>query len=156
MKKQSWWERLLGIGNTTSNSAAVAKDRLTVLVASNNTQLQTRLTPERIEQMKREIAAVVSRYVSGLDDNSININHRKEDSMDVLEMNISLPDLIKKVEDESERLSTPKVIAKPKAAPVKLDDESKETDDVSSEKTDKADEKAGEDEVADDPKKSDA
>lgn len=151
MKKQSWWERLLGIGNTTSSSAAIAKDRLTVLVASNNTQLQTRLTPDRIEQMKREIAAVVSRYVSGLGDDSININHRKEDSMDVLEMNISLPDLIKGVENESERLTDKKSDSKSeKHAEEKSDDKADDkaddepSDDKSEDTTsdDKADKKS--------------
>lgn len=132
MKKQSWWERLLGINSATSTSAAIAKDRLTVLVASNNTQLQTRLTPDRIEQMKREIAAVVSRYVSGLDDDSININHRKEDSMDVLEMNISLPDLIKGVENESERLNDQKTEKKE----VKKSDDDEEDDEYDDEEDD--------------------
>lgn len=129
MKKQSWWARLLG-QTTTSSSAAIAKDRLTVLVASNNSQLKTRLTPERIEEMKREIASVVSKYVSGLDDNSININHRKEDSMDVLEMNISLPDLIKGVEDESERLkSRPNRKADDASDDDKSDDKKEDKDD---------------------------
>lgn len=129
MKKQSWWARLLG-QTTTSSSAAIAKDRLTVLVASNNSQLKTRLTPERIEEMKREIASVVSKYVSGLDDNSININHRKEDSMDVLEMNISLPDLIKGVEDESERL---------KSRPARKADDASDDDKSDDKKEDKDD-----------------
>lgn len=129
MKKQSWWARLLG-QTTTSSSAAIAKDRLTVLVASNNSQLKTRLTPERIEEMKREIASVVSKYVSGLDDNSININHRKEDSMDVLEMNISLPDLIKGVEDESERL---------KSRPARKADDETDDDKSDDKKDDKGD-----------------
>lgn len=91
MKKQSWLSRLLGQSSNTPSSAEIAKDRLTVLVASNN-QLRSRLTSERIEQMKREIADVVGKYVSGVDINAVNINHRKEESMDVLEMNISLPE----------------------------------------------------------------
>lgn len=91
MKKKSWFSRLLGQDNTPS-SAEIAKNRLTVLVASNDNQLKTRLTQERIDKMKREIAEVVSKYVSGVQIDDIDINHTKEESMDVLQMSISLPE----------------------------------------------------------------
>lgn len=88
--KQSFWSKLFG-GNSGSNSADIAKDRLKVIVASHD-RLNTRLTPDRIEQMKREILEVVSKYVSGVNLDNLNIKHRHEESLDVLEMNISLPD----------------------------------------------------------------
>lgn len=91
MKKQSWFSRLLG-QNSGPTSAEIAKNRLTVLVASDDNQLKIRLTQDRIDKMKREIADVVSRYVSGVQIEDIDINHCKEDSMDVLQMNINLPD----------------------------------------------------------------
>lgn len=88
--KKGFWSTLFG-GNTSSNSADIAKDRLKVIVASHD-RLNTRLTADRIEQMKREILSVVNKYVNGVSIDDLNINHRHEDNLDVLEMNISLPD----------------------------------------------------------------
>ncbi|OOS23110.1 cell division topological specificity factor MinE [Moraxella pluranimalium] len=89
--KKGFWSSLFGGGNSNPSSADIAKDRLKVIVASHD-RLNTRLTAERIEQMKREILAVVGKYVNGVNIDDLNINHRHEDSVDVLEMNISLPD----------------------------------------------------------------
>lgn len=92
MKKKSWLARLLGQDDTPT-SAEIAKNRLTVLVASNDNQLKNRLTQDRIDKMKREIAEVVNKYVAGMQIDDININHRKEDTMDVLQMSINLPEV---------------------------------------------------------------
>ncbi|USZ15842.1 cell division topological specificity factor MinE [Moraxella sp. FZFQ2102] len=89
--KKGFWSSLFGGGTSSQSSADIAKDRLKVIVASHD-RLNTRLTAERIEQMKREILAVVGKYVNGVNIDDLNINHRHEDSVDVLEMNISLPD----------------------------------------------------------------
>lgn len=94
MKKTSWLSRLLGqpVG---PSSADIAKDRLTVLVASGNSRLQNRLTDETIDKMKREILDVVNRYVAGvnLDDVEIKKDKSEEaDNMDILAMFINLPD----------------------------------------------------------------
>ncbi|MDO4250192.1 MAG: cell division topological specificity factor MinE [Moraxella sp.] len=90
MKKSPWWSRLFGAEDTPS-SADIAADRLMVMVASGR-QLSDRLTADRIEKMKREIAEVVSKYIGGVALDDINIHQRKADNMDVLEMNIQLPD----------------------------------------------------------------
>lgn len=92
MKKTSWFAKLLGQEQKTP-SAHLAKDRLTVLIASDNNQLKRRLTQDCIDKMKREIADVVGRYVSGVMIEDIDINHHKEDMMDVLQMSINLPDV---------------------------------------------------------------
>lgn len=91
MMKKGFWSSLFGGSTSSQSSADIAKDRLKVIVASHD-RLNTRLTAERIEQMKREILAVVGKYVNGVNIDDLNINHRHEDSVDVLEMNISLPD----------------------------------------------------------------
>ena len=49
--KKGFWASLFG-GNDTPSSADIAKDRLKVIVASSD-RLNTRLTADRIEQMKR-------------------------------------------------------------------------------------------------------
>ncbi len=90
MMKKGFWSTLFG-NQGSSNSADIAKDRLKVIVASHD-RLNNRLTADRIEQMKREILAVVNKYVNGVNIDDLNINHRHEDNLDVLEMNISLPD----------------------------------------------------------------
>ena len=91
MKKSSWLSRLFG-NDDHVNSADIAKDRLKVVIASNNDRLKNRLTPDRIERMKREILEVVNKYVNGVQIDDVNIHHRHEDSIDVLEMNINLPE----------------------------------------------------------------
>ena len=88
--KKGFWSSLLG-GDHKSNSANTAAERLKVIVASEN-RLQDRLTPDRIERMKREILAVVNTYVSGVQIDDVNIQHHNEANMEVLEMNISLPE----------------------------------------------------------------
>lgn len=94
-KKKGFWSNLFGSENQTSGSANMATERLKVIVASEN-RLNSRLTAERIEKMKREILEVVNKYVNGVQIDDVNINHRHEDSLDVLEMNISLPENQKK------------------------------------------------------------
>lgn len=72
-------------------SAKAATDRLKVIVASEH-NLSNRLHPEKIERMKREILDVVNKYVHGVDLEDVIINHRSEADIDMLEMNINLPD----------------------------------------------------------------
>lgn len=71
-------------------SASIAKDRLKVIVATHH--LNDRLPPERIDEMKQEILEVVNRYVSGVRMSDVNIQQRKEEDMDILEMNVNLPE----------------------------------------------------------------
>lgn len=84
------WKMLFG-GDEESKSASIAKDRLKVIVASSE-RLNTRLTQPRIDEMKREILAVVNKFVSGVQIDDVNIKQRNADSLDVLELSINLPD----------------------------------------------------------------
>ena len=88
--KKGFWSSLFG-SDHKSNSANTAAERLKIIFAIEN-RLQDRLTPERIERMKREILAVVNNYVSGVQIDDVNIQHHNEANMEVLEMNISLPE----------------------------------------------------------------
>ncbi|WP_131667844.1 cell division topological specificity factor MinE [Psychrobacter pygoscelis] len=90
-KKKGFWSSLFGGDDRQSGSANTATERLKVIVASEN-RLNSRLTSDRIEKMKREILEVVNKYVNGVQIDDVNIHHRHEDSLDVLEMNINLPD----------------------------------------------------------------
>lgn len=77
-------------GESKSNSANIATERLKVIVASEH-RLHNRLTTDRIERMKREILSVVNNYVSGVQMSDVQIQHHTEANMEVLEMNINLP-----------------------------------------------------------------
>lgn len=90
-RKKGFWSSLFSPSERESGSANMATERLKVIVASEN-RLNSRLTSERIEKMKREILEVVNKYVNGVQIDDVNIHHRHEDSLDVLEMNINLPD----------------------------------------------------------------
>ncbi len=90
-KNSSWLDRLLG-RQPTKTSADIAKERLTVLVASDNKQLRSRLTQDNIDKMKREIAEVVNRYIGNVALEDIDINRRTEEDMDILQMSINLPE----------------------------------------------------------------
>lgn len=72
-------------------SAKAAKDRLKVIVASEN-RLGRRLSQDKIERMKIEIMEVVNRYVRGVDEQDIQMSVRTEADVEMLEMNINLPE----------------------------------------------------------------
>lgn len=86
----SWFD-IFKTNKPEVSSAQAARDRLSVIVASDH-RLSSRLHPEKIERMKREILEVVNRYVHGVSISDVNINQRSERDVDVLEMNISLPE----------------------------------------------------------------
>ncbi len=91
-KRKGFWAYLFGSSDSKTGSAEKAKERLRLIVASDHRALNGRLTPESIEKMRREILQVVNKYVSGLEMNDVNINRRKEDDIDLLEMSINLPE----------------------------------------------------------------
>ena len=85
-----FWSSLFDNDNK-SNSANKATERRRVIVAREN-RLNNRLTPERIEKMKREILEVVNKYVNGIKIDDVNLQHHAEANFDVFELNISLPE----------------------------------------------------------------
>lgn len=71
------------------NTASVAKERLKVVVAH---QRQGRDNgPVYLPKLREELLAVVRRYVE-VPDSAVHINVQREDGLEVLEMNITLPD----------------------------------------------------------------
>ena len=85
-----FWSKLFS-GDDKTTSAQTAKDRLKVLVASEQ-GLGRRLSQDKIDQMKKEILQVVTRYVRGVDEQNINMQVRSEANIEMLEMNINLPE----------------------------------------------------------------
>ena len=85
-----FWSKLFSNDDKPS-SAKTAKDRLKVIVASEN-GLGKRLSQDKIDQMKKEIMQVVNRYVRGVDEQHIQMQVRSEANIEMLEMNINLPE----------------------------------------------------------------
>lgn len=85
-----FWSKLFSSDEKPS-SAQTAKDRLKVIVASEQ-GLGRRLSQDKIDQMKKEIMQVVSRYVRGVDEQHIQMQVRSEANIEMLEMNINLPE----------------------------------------------------------------
>lgn len=85
-----FWSKIFG-GEEQPTSAQTAKDRLKVIVASEQ-GLGRRLSQEKIDQMKTEIMQVVNRYVRGVDEQHIQMQVRSEANLEMLEMNINLPE----------------------------------------------------------------
>ena len=85
-----FWSKLFSSDEKPS-SAQTAKDRLKVIVASEQ-GLGRRLSQDKIDQMKKEIMQVVNRYVSGVNEQHIQMQVRSEANIEMLEMNINLPE----------------------------------------------------------------
>jgi cell division topological specificity factor len=85
-----FWSKLFSSEEKPS-SAQTAKDRLKVIVASEQ-GLGRRLSQDKIDQMKTEIMQVVNRYVRGVDEQHIQMQVRSEANIEMLEMNINLPE----------------------------------------------------------------
>ncbi|WP_026352963.1 cell division topological specificity factor MinE [Solimonas variicoloris] len=71
------------------NTASVAKERLKVVVAH---QRDGRANgPVYLPMLREELLNVVRKYVQ-VPDNAVQINVQREDGLEVLEMNITLPE----------------------------------------------------------------
>lgn len=70
------------------NTAAVAKERLQILVAHERTQ---RSKPSYLGKLQEELLEVVRKYVN-VGQDAITVNMEQEDNREILELNIVLPD----------------------------------------------------------------
>ena len=69
-------------------TANVAKERLQILVAHDRAE---RGRPSYLPQLQMEILAVIRRYVD-VDMNAVSVNYEQEESREILELNIVLPE----------------------------------------------------------------
>ena len=73
-------------------SAQTARDRLQIIIAQERVKDQA---PDYLPTLQKELLEVLSKYVQvSLED--IRISQEKQDGVDVLELNITLPDAPKK------------------------------------------------------------
>ena len=83
------WLKLFRL-EPTKNTASLAKERLKVVVAH---QREGRAGgPVWLPQLREEILAAVRRYAQ-VADSAVHINVQREAGLEVLEMNIALPEL---------------------------------------------------------------
>lgn len=76
------------ISSRSKGTANVAKERLQILVAHDRA---ARDQPSYLPQLQQEILAVIRKYVD-VDLSAVSVNYEQEDSHEVLELNIVLPD----------------------------------------------------------------
>lgn len=69
-------------------SAAIARDRLQIIIAQERVKAQV---PDYLPTLQKELLDVLSKYVT-ISPEDIRINHEKQDGVDVLELNITLPE----------------------------------------------------------------
>ncbi|MCO5763733.1 MAG: cell division topological specificity factor MinE [Gammaproteobacteria bacterium] len=69
-------------------TAAIAKERLQILVAHDRA---TRNQPSYLPELQREILQVIRKYVD-VDMNAVSVNYEQDETREVLELNIVLPE----------------------------------------------------------------
>lgn len=85
---QDFLQRLFGRGNIARGSASLAKERLQFVLIHD----RINLPPEQMEQMKREILAVIAKYVTIEGDNvDIALQNRDRFNLLVAEVPFSKP-----------------------------------------------------------------
>lgn len=85
--------------NRRHNSAAVAKERLQIIVAHERGN--RRHSPDYLPALKKELLSVVRKYVPVAQEN-VKVHLDREGEYEVLELNITLPD-----EQHPERRESP-------------------------------------------------
>lgn len=72
----------------SKGTASVAKERLQILVAHDRSE---RRRPSYLPKLQREILEVIRKYVD-VDMKHVSVNYEQEDSREILELNIVLPE----------------------------------------------------------------
>ena len=81
-------ERLFG---KRQKSAVIARERLQIIIAQERNQTEGNNTPDYLPTLQRELMELLSKYVQ-VNPEDIRVTHEKQDGMDVLEVNIVLPE----------------------------------------------------------------
>lgn len=82
-------DRLLG---KKPKTASVARDRLQIIIAQERANRDAEnATPDYLPTLQRELLEVLSKYVK-IKLQDINISHEKQDGVDMLALNITLPE----------------------------------------------------------------
>jgi cell division topological specificity factor len=71
-------------------TASVAKERLQIILAHERTG-RSAIRPDYLPALQRELIAVISKYVA-INPDHIKVNLERQDTLDVLEVKIELPE----------------------------------------------------------------
>ena len=74
--------------NTRPSTAAIAKERLQILVAHERSE---RNKPDYLPMLQQELLEVIRKYVD-VDQDAISVTMEQDDKREILELNIVLPD----------------------------------------------------------------
>ena len=74
--------------SSKGGSAAIAKERLQILVAHERT---SRNQPSYLPQLQRELLEVIKKYIN-VEQDAITFHIEQDDNQETLELNIVLPD----------------------------------------------------------------
>jgi cell division topological specificity factor len=77
--------------SSRTKSATIAKERLQILVAHERSE---RDQPEYLAALQKDLLAVIRKYVH-IDPGAISVNLEQDETREVLELNIVLPDEVK-------------------------------------------------------------
>lgn len=73
------------------NTATVARDRLKLVVAHQREGRTNGNSPAYLPRLREELLSVVRKYVQ-VPDSAVHVNLQREAGLEVLEMNITLPE----------------------------------------------------------------
>lgn len=82
------WKALFG--RQQKNSASLAKERLQVIVAHQRTGMTDH--PDYFPKLQKDLLRVIRKYVQ-VNDDAVRIEVERDQDMDLLELNITLPEL---------------------------------------------------------------
>ncbi|KAF1050099.1 cell division topological specificity factor MinE [Xylophilus sp.] len=74
-------------------TASVAKERLQIILAHERSG-RGGSRPDYLPELQRELVAVISKYVA-ISADDIKVNLERQDDLEVLEVKIELPDVVK-------------------------------------------------------------
>ena len=85
-------------GGSKPRTASIAKERLQLIIAHERNESNN--TPDFLPALQQELMAVISKYVS-VNPEDIKVSIEKQGNMEVLEVNIVMPDTASKAQDSA-------------------------------------------------------
>ncbi|EXI88435.1 MAG: Cell division topological specificity factor [Candidatus Accumulibacter regalis] len=85
-------------GGSKPKTASIAKERLQLIIAHERNESNN--TPDFLPALQQELMAVISKYVS-VNPEDIKVSIEKQGNMEVLEVNIVMPDTANKAQDSA-------------------------------------------------------
>lgn len=77
--------------NRKPKTSTIARDRLQIIIAQERSSRAGNNTPDYLPTLQRELLEVISKYVK-IELNDINISREEQNGVDVLALNITLPE----------------------------------------------------------------